>query len=397
MHFEKSFPFRRFGFTGFVILSLTFPAFALQQSKSPTVIHQERPPLPPIFLEINSPQKSVPIYRGYGGMFLLRRELLPIINAESAKDITAVDVWAIWENEVLKVRLSIIYNDLSNSEWWKDKKEKELGNFIIPIGNSLSPVELLQFGIEPFEIKVVSNKLRLLKPEEYPRIVNRASSMEIGKAEKSLDYYCFVFKNNSNKDVIAIELSSGGYASGEGSSGRSREDSLIPSGEAYEKAFYVSDIEKHGLTIEMILFSDGTFEGDAKLAARYIVGREGRKMQAGKLLLLVEQAINVSDDVLAKALDKLEAQLQQMQEAMDKPSAIEYLKMKYPAFDEKTINRLYEEFKRSFYDARTYALSPIHDYRRRTQERSAGLSNVDKTALLREGLNQAIRFLKRIE
>jgi hypothetical protein len=387
---KKSLRRWRINSVGFTILSFAISAFALsQQSESPGREKRYRYQRPPIGLEIISPHKPAPLFKGSAHGLLLRRNSLSIINQEAAKDFTALNIEASVEGEALKIRLSIIYNDLSDQEWQKNKKEKEIGNFTIAVGNSLRPIELLQFGIEPFEIKAISNKPTVLKPEEYPGLFNFTPFMEVVEVEKSIDGYRFSFKNISNKKIIAYEIWSGN--SGRGGGG-------LSSGEIYEdiNGFAASVIEKYGLTLKMILFEDRTYEGDAKSATRYFAKWEGEAVQAVKLLPMIAQALNVSDEELPDVFDKLEAQLWKMQEALDKPSALEFLKIKYPAFDEKTISMLYEDFKDGFYSARNAALSPMGGGKRALQERDRNLSQADKINIIKHVLSQAKSYLEKL-
>ncbi|HSB12299.1 MAG TPA: hypothetical protein VLM38_22620, partial [Blastocatellia bacterium] len=112
---------------------------------------------PEIALDIILPELPQPRVRFAGGG-LIRRESLKIIDPTAAGDFTAVDVQARAEGDSMTVRLSIIYNDISNQEWWKDKKERVVGTWVIQRGESVSPSELAAFGIEPFELKVIDAK-----------------------------------------------------------------------------------------------------------------------------------------------------------------------------------------------------------------------------------------------
>jgi hypothetical protein len=388
MPFEKPLPLRRIAFIGFVMLSLTCSAFALQQSEKKE--KRWRPERPSIGMEISSSRSAVPLYTGSASAIMLLRDRLSIVSPEAAKDFTAITIEATVDNDALKIRLTVIYNDLSDREWWKNKKEKEVGTFTLPVGNSLNPIELLQFGIEPFVIKAISNKPVVLKPEEYPRIFNRTTALEVSEVEKSIEGYRFSLKNISPKPIIALDIWTGNGGIGEASLDFTGKHSLIPPGETYDQINSSStlEIERYGLTIKMILFSDGTYEGDAKAATRYLAQRDGKKVQSVKLLPLIEQALKVSDEELPEVFEKLEAGLWQMQEAMDKASAIEFLKVKYPAFDEPTISMLYEEFKGGFYNARNVALGSMGSHKQFLQEHREKLPDRERIVTLRRLLAQ---------
>jgi hypothetical protein len=88
-----------------------------------------------------------------GGGTLIRRDRLKVVDPTAAGEFTAIDVNAERRADTMRVRLAVIYNDLSNQEWWKDKKEKLVGSFLIRAGETVRASELEQFGIDPFEMK----------------------------------------------------------------------------------------------------------------------------------------------------------------------------------------------------------------------------------------------------
>ena len=89
---------------------------------------------------------------------------------------------------------------------------------------------------------------------------------------------------------------------------------------------------------------------------------EGVKLQLLKLAEMIDQVIQVDDAELADEVENLEARLRAMPEAIDKPSAIAFLKKKFPALNEATINSLYEELKQGLYDARNMALTMVSSF-----------------------------------
>ncbi len=341
-------------------------------------------------LELSSSRLSTitPLYNGRVNQDSLLRDSLAIVNPEVAKDFTMVEIQAEIGTDAVNVRLAIIYNKLSEPEWWKNKKEKELGRFTIPFDQSIRLTELLQFGIEPFEIKVISSKPVILKHDEYPRIFNPSNALEITEIEKSVAGYRVSFKNVSNKDIAALEIRSGGDGFGGGGLGHRGGNAFLPSGGTYENLDWLplSNVEKYGITIKLIMYSDGTYEGDAKSATRLLAEQEGYKIQAAKLLPQLEKALNVADEELPEVFVRMEADLWQMPEAMDKASSIEFLKIKHPAFDEATIAMLYEEFKSGFYNARNTLLSNMGQAKRQVEEHPEGYSNADKASLFKHVL-----------
>lgn len=366
---------------------------------------ERRLPQPELGLEITflnnaRPPLKFSVHEGGRAATLIRRQHLIVNDPKLAADFTAVDIGAEAEGQVIKVRLSIIYNDLSNQEWWKEKKEKVIGSFLVREGESVRPSELMRFGIDPFEIRAINGKPVVFQPGEGPRIINNTKALEIVRVEKSLDDYRVWLKNNSSKNVVAYTISTGGRSlSADGVGYGNILPALAAGATSTEKPLYGLDVEKEGITIPVVVFEDGSFEGDPKLAARFLASGDGIRIQAPHVLLLVEQTLAVNDAELPAAFEKLEAQLWKIPEAIDKQSALELLKTKYPTFDDETISFLYEELKGGLYKARNRALAPIGDIKRDIQEDEQHRESSPVTiraSLLREALTRIKNDFERI-
>lgn len=334
-------------------------------------------------------------------MTLIERQQLKINDPKAASNFTAVDIWADGEDDAVRVRLSIIYNDLSNQEWWKNKKERIVGSFLIREGEVVRPSELAQFGIEPFALRAVSARAVVFEPGEGPRITNNTKSLKVVRLEKTLDNYVLSLQNTSGKNVMAYSLSFGdGGLDVVGMSYGEAHPSMMAGAALREE--YLSDqksIESSGITIGAVVFEDGSFEGDPKIAAKFLSEGEGVRRQAPQVLKLVKEALAVDDAEIPPAFERLEARLWAMPEAMDKQSAIELLRSKFPTFDDETLGNLYENLKGGFYQARNIALSSIGDVKRRVEEeerREPGSNPKLKAKRLRDALTGLKETFERI-
>ena len=382
-----------------IALCITSMAAPMVSTHSATgLLSQERrAPTPELVLEIAAPNyPHAPLRLGVSSrgrsMTLLPRQQLTINAPKLAADLTAVDVWADGEGDSIRVRLSIIYNDLSNQEWWKDKKETVLGSFLVSQGEPVRVSELARFGIEPFEMRVVkTTPVVVFQPGEGPHIINNTQALQVARVEKAFEGYSLWLKNASSKNVISYTIRSGnsGIISTYETAARNLRPAIAAGAISEEIHLDSSRAEKDGIRIQVVVFEDGTYEGDSGPALRYLVAGEGRRIQAPSLVRAIEQTLEVNDENLPKAFEKLEAQLWAIPEAIDKQSALELLKSRYPSFDGKTISDLYEVLKGGLYDARNMALSPIGDVKRRLQESERpDDSNLapTRTILLRETL-----------
>ena len=322
-----------------------------------------------------------------GGSTLIRRKSLTITDPNAAGGFTAIEVKAEPEGNAIRVTLSVIYNDINVQEWWKNKDEKPVGSYLIREGEALRSSELPQFGIEPFEMKVISASPVVLKPGEGPRIVNNTTALNAERLERHLDSYSLWLKNTSNKDIIVYSVAIGN--SGQTTRSGSRARSAIAAGAtSQEMSMSSSEADQRGISISLAVFSDRTFEGDAKLAIKFLAQDEGVKAQAPYVLRMIEQTLKVDDSDILTAFEKLEADLWVIPEALFKPEALAFLKAKFPNQDDQTLMAIYEDFKGGLYDARNIALTELGDTLRTVKTLTERSQYATATESVRRCLNR---------
>ena len=234
----------------------------------------------------------------------------------------------------------------------------------------------------------------MIQPGTGPRIINNTKSLEVIRLEKSLDGYHLWIKNKSNKSVVAYSILVSNDKIISGIRFRTILSGFAAGATSDEITIFDSNVEQDGITIPAVVFDDGSFEGDAKLAAQFLVSQEGIGIQAPHVLRMIEQTLEVDDAELQAAFFKLEAQLWLIPEAIDKQSAIELIKSKYPSFDDQTISRLYEDLKGGLYEARNRALTPLGDLKRHIQEDDR--QDPGRAVLLRKTLERIKSDFERI-
>src|SRR5262249_58639329 len=67
---------------------------------------------------------------GTSGTLLLRR-FLTIGNPQAAGDFTGLELSASEEDGAIRVKLSVLFNDLSKQEWPNERKEKRVGEYVV--------------------------------------------------------------------------------------------------------------------------------------------------------------------------------------------------------------------------------------------------------------------------
>jgi len=129
-------------------------------------------------------------------------------------------------------------------------------------------------------------------------------------------------------------------------------------------------------------------------AMDYRIHREGVKLQAPRILAMVQQALQAPDADLQKAFLKLESDLQIIPEAIDKASALELLKSKFRKLDDAAISAAYDVLRTGLYDARKAALEPLSDAKERIEESERFGKTCYTPETLRRGLLQIQKDLQ---
>jgi len=382
--------FRKFSATCLVIIIIGLGVSSTGKVCGQTETHQSE-----AAFEIAFPGESKPIIRmSAGSSTLIDRRRLNISDPSEAGEFTAIDVQTRRYADGINIRLAIIYNDLSNQEWWKDKKERLVGSYVIRFGETLRALELNQFGIEPVDMRAIDAGPIAPKPGEGPRVVNNSTALEVARLERRLDSYSIWLKNISSRNVVSYTISSGRNGQSVSSGGRGAP--VIAAGATTREVhLFGPSTNLEEITISSVIFDDGTFEGDPNIAVHYLARAEGLRIQAPSVLLRIDQTLAVDDSELVSAFDKTEAELWLIHEAIDKQSALEHLKIKFPAFDEKTWSALYEELKGGLYDARNIALREMGDSQRTVRERQQRTGD-PSVKLLRATLERVKEELERI-
>ena len=237
--------------------------------------------------------------------------------------IQAVKITLRREDGVVKARVSLLRGrDMDKEEFLTDTA-------VLP-GQKTFVRELLNFGIEPFELQIVRAPATVAEP---PTVVNRTTSLKVSVEPNQSTIPSFVarFLNDSPKAVASFSY----FTSVEGRRGmsgapRSRTTALalIQPGETYQQTFRFSTkpttvsngempqvMANLVLEINSVVFTDGTYEGDAYPAASFLAGKLGEKAQLQSFLdrLRTNGSIASESDVEAAIaavnLDSLAAEI----------------------------------------------------------------------------------------
>ena len=317
----------------------------------------------PLGMEIILPGDSTPRIRfrvDGRGLGSIPRQRLRIKDSSAAGEFIGINIWGERDGDGIRVRLALIsfdHEEIDNAGR-KTIKEKLVASYLVREGETVLATELDRFGIEPFEMKAMDATPVVLKPGEGPRITN-SSVLEVEKIEHHFDAYRIWLKNKSDKNIVAYTVSTGNRRLQPGSAGHRN---VLASGATSQELYFQGDeVERIGINVSVVIFADGSFEGDPKLATDYLANAEGVRIQSPSVLRMIEQTLKVDDSDLRAAFYKLEADLWVIPEAMYKQPALQFLKAKFPDQDDKALSHLYEVFKGGLYDARNIALASLGD------------------------------------
>ena len=262
--------------------------------------------------------------------------------------VQAVDVRSRLEGEFVRVTVSVFLGVR-----FFDKKE-EIATYELKENEGVKAVALAKFGVEPFDIKVVRVNPNL---SYTPSVLIKAESISVVGIElknTTLPSYKLTLHNTSNKNVSAIAINV--FASNrlkanslpQGTEGRT----LIKAGGIEEinvRAAYLSQKTSAGyrpepqpnqeIVITSVMFDDGSFEGDANMAATFTAFVAGRKIQIAKLIALMDSTSKLTDVTVPAALELLKTQAELLSTEVE-PSVLNHLRRSFPTLSGRESNDL---------------------------------------------------------
>jgi hypothetical protein len=253
--------------------------------------------------------------------------------------IEAVRVISRVEGEAVRVTVST----LSGSKALEN--EQPVGTYLIRETEKISIDDLKQFGIEPFQIKLV--RVNSNVPPVPPVILKGVESVVVINSmpkETTLPSYRIILRNQSNKNIIGLGVDVVAQGRVQLSSLPRGIDGqpLIPAGKEYwltvaapNRAQQTSDgyvptsPSDQQIIIKCAVFEDGTFEGDTEAAVAVRGYQAGEKMVLPRLIPLLESALNSSNANLTEALRNLETQVSSVGSDAD-PQIVQTLAAEFP-------------------------------------------------------------------
>jgi hypothetical protein len=205
--------------------------------------------------------------------------------------------------------------------------EDLVGTYTVRENEKLVLEELKNFGVEPFEIKVVAAAPTV---SETPPIINKTQSVEVISIEpaiSTLPIFTLTLHNLAARNISALRILIVKDGKREITSMPQGQDgeALIKAGdyialrepvatkpEPTAGGFTPSSPPSQQIVIESVVFEDGTYEGETEEAAMFRGFSFGRKIELQRLVPFLEKALAETDTDAVDAAEKFRLQLQSL-------------------------------------------------------------------------------------
>jgi hypothetical protein len=335
-----------------LVITLTILAAICQASAAPLALTQEqqqtRPAPTGLALEIVFYQGRAPAYqtvphpeaKPVGAWYALFGHVPSWQPAPDALPVKAVNILPHLEGERVRIVVSV-HLGVKFFE-----REELVATYTVRENETIRVSELTKFGVVPFEIKLVRVNPTIPGP---PPVVNKTESLAVTGIEinkSTLPSYKLTLQNLSGKNVAALGAQVLVNGRRRISSMRQGEDGecLIEAGRAYKlylaaannaqptQGGYTPETPPNQeIVITTVVFSDGSYEGDAETAASFRAFQAGRKAQVARLVALLQKASDSTGLTTATALENLKTQVAALSNEAE-AAVVNNLRREFPTF-----------------------------------------------------------------
>lgn len=236
--------------------------------------------------------------------------------------IKAIHIACRREADAVRVIISVLSGE--NAPDYK----QQIAEYTLRESEKITVEELKQFGIQPFEIKLIR-----ISPNSSPappvifEDIHSLTLVSVQSKDSTIPSYTISLLNNSTRSVVAlgVDVVADGRTETTGLPRGKDGKPLMEPGATYELVVQVplrarqvaggyepAAMSGHEIHIKAVLFDDGTSEGDPATATRARGFRESDKRLLLKLVPLLDEALkapseNIRDDLntLARAVTSL--------------------------------------------------------------------------------------------
>ena len=334
-----------------VTLAIGMLAIATVQGQKPIGNGQELSPPPTnLVVEVYYYPKEAPAYMVVspanlppGGSWFARFARVPGWQVPmGGSPVTAVDIKTLLVGDTVRVSISVFMGKLHD-------ELKSVAVVSLREGEKVRIPELARFGVEPFDVALV--RVAPANPN-LPQFVSKAPSIELVTIEANLSTlpsHRLVLRNASSRNVRAImvrTLQSKSIQTTRLPQGKEGAP-LIPAGGTAEiiqrsitratpspGGYKPVTLENQTIEISTAIFDDGSFEGEAETAVRYLSFLKGQKAQLARVVALFQEASESREADPTSRLESLRTGVAQLKTDAD-PTVLQELLSDFPGLTKK--------------------------------------------------------------
>jgi len=294
--------------------------------------------------------------------------------------VRAVNIVSRKEADAVRVNLSVFVGVKFHD------KEEQVATYLIRENEKVTTNELAEFGVEPFEITVV--RVPQLIPN-IPSIMNRTESILIEGIEENnstLPSYKLSLRNASSKNVVALQIDvlvdgkprllsqpMGKHGLPLIRAGGDLQTNVPGVKDAVtSRQGYAPDSPRgQNILIGTAVFEDGTYEGDAQIAAQIRARMMAQRVQVTRIVSILNN-ITEEDGLKATAtLESLKHQVSILKDDVDMAVAEELTK-DFPKIDLPEKNGLRLRFQAAMHHTKKELLDEIERFEKAYKESPDG-------------------------
>lgn len=260
---------------------------------------------------------------------------------EGTLPVRAVNIVSRKEGEAVRVNVSVFLGVKFH------EKEEQVATYLVQENEKVTTNELARVGVEPFEITVV--KVPQLVPE-IPSIINRTESIVIEGIEpnnSTLPSYTLSLRNISSKNVVALQIDVLVDGKAKLLSQPSGKEGLplIRAGGDFQTNVHAARevmMTRHGYTpnsprgqsllIGTAVFEDGSYEGDAQMAAQMKARIMAQRLQLKQIVVILSNLTEIDELKENATLETLKQQVSTLKDDVDM-AVVEGLLAEFPNVD----------------------------------------------------------------
>jgi hypothetical protein len=233
------------------------------------------------------------------------------------------------EEDTVTITPTAFYGDFDRSRVFtslKDLRQQTLPSHSGRLNDSVSFPELVQVGLKPLTLRIVTSHPDTPPPQTY----SNAPSVEIGYAPVDRNGGVVVLHNLSSKAVTGFLARSFDKTGPRQGAGMGLGGSIAPgswyrihmgigtTGGRCVNGTCVKDPPETAIVLQAALFNDGSYEGDAHLSAQFAAGEFGKQAQLARIKQEAEAIVAEEGVDDASKIERIRSAVQQLPDHPDK-------------------------------------------------------------------------------